>query len=209
MADTLDVITLTEAKNAINIAASDTSQDTELAGYVTAVSRRLDTLCGPIVQRTVSNETYYVSYDQTFIDLKVRPVASITSCTEYTWAGDATTLSQETVSVKPNDAYLLDPSPLVPYRLQRRVSGVPYRFYPGGSVVITYVAGRTDTTANVDPVFKQGATIMLSQLWRREQGVGTQTFGLPDQGGTMIPTFAVPRAVIELLAEHLRPMGVA
>lgn len=208
MADTLDVITLAEAKSAINIDSADTSQDTELAGYITAVSRRLDTLCGPIVKRTYSGEQYLVSRDL-YIDVRYRPIYSVAAVYEYSADGSYTALSAESTSVKPQDAYLIDPSTRERFRIYRRSSGLMYRFPYNGIVELTYDAGRATNTAGVDPVFKQGAVIMLAQLWRREQGIGTNNFGMVDQGGSVVPTFAVPRAVIELLAEYLRPMGVA
>lgn len=208
MADTLDVITLAEAKASINIASSDTSQDVELAGYVTAVSRRLDTLCGPIVKRTFTGEQYMVSRDL-YIDVRYRPIYSVASVWEYNSDGTYTALDAESASSKPVNGYLIDPSTRERFRIYRRSSGLMYPFPYYGIIEVTYDAGRAADTASVDPVFKQGAAIMLAQLWRREQGIGTNNFGLADQGGSMIPTFAVPRAVIELLAEYLRPTGVA
>ncbi len=56
MSDTLDVISLAEGKSAVGITTGDTSQDTALAQKITAVSRRIDRLCGPVVQRTVTDE---------------------------------------------------------------------------------------------------------------------------------------------------------
>jgi hypothetical protein len=208
MADTLDVITLAEAKSAINIASSDTSQDTELAGYVTAVSRRLDTLCGPVVKRTISGEQHMVSRDL-YIDVRYRPIYSVAAVYEFSTDGTALPLNNETTTVKPEDGFLIDPNTRERYRIFRRSSGLMYPFPYYGIVEVSYDAGRYADTASVDPVFKQGAAIMLAQLWRREQGIGTANFGLSDQAGTTIPTFAVPRAVLELLAEYLRPAGVA
>lgn len=209
MADTLDLISLAEGKSAVNIASADTSQDTELAAYITGVSRRIDTLCGAVVNRTITSETHWQG-GGAFIDLKYRPAYSVTTVTEYDTSGTSTTLTAESVSSKPANGYLLDTTPLVPYRIYRRESGGPSLFPAGGAVVVTYVAGRYATTAAVDEVFKRAAAIMLAQLWRREQGIGSETFGaVTDFPGQIIPTFAVPRAVLELLAEHLRPTGVA
>ena len=209
MADTLDIVSLSEGKAALNIASSDTSQDSELAAYITGVSRRIDTLCGAVVNRTITNETHWCGAGA-FIDLKYRPVSSVTTVTEYDASGASTSLTAETVSSKPADGFLLDTTPLVPYRVYRRSGGGPYLFPAGGSVVVTYVAGRYANTTAVDEVFKRAAAIMLAQLWRREQGIGSETFGsVTDFPGQIVPTFAVPRAVLDLLAAHLRPVGVA
>lgn len=209
MADTLDVITLAEGKGAVNIATSDTSQDTELAGYITAVSRRLDSLCGPVVARTIAEEDH-LSYGQAVIETRQRPIYAIAGVVEYDSAGVHTHLSEETITTKPADAWLVDPSTSSRFRVLRRSYGLPYTFPQGGIVRLEYSAGRYATTAAVDAVFKQAAAIMIANLWRREQGVGSNTFGnAGDMFNPLIPTFAVPRAVLELLAEHLRPAGIA
>lgn len=208
MADTLDIISLNEAKAAVNIDTSNTTYDNELAAYITGVSRRIDTLCGYVVKRTISNETHYCGAAP-FIDVRHPPISSVTSCTEYDQDGTSTSLTGETVSSKPTDAYLIDITAEAPFRIYRRSQGGPYTFPAGGSVVVTYVAGRYATTAAVDEVFKRGAAIMFSHLWRREQGVGSSTFGPVDDVGLGIPAFAVPRAVVELLAEYIRPAGIA
>lgn len=208
MADTLDIVSLTEAKAAVNIDASNTSYDTEIAAYITGVSRRIDTLCGPVVRRTISAETHWCGAAP-FVDVRHVPIASVSSVVEYDQDGTATTLTAETVSTKPTDGYLIDITREVPTRIYRRSQGGPYTFPAAGAVVITYGAGRYANTAAVDEVFKRGAAIMFSHLWRREQGVGSTTFGPLEDTGLGTPTFAVPRAVVELLAEHLRPAGVA
>lgn len=209
MADTLDLITLAEGKSAVNIASADTTQDTELAAYITAISRRIDSLCGPVVRRLHAEEDH-LTYGNTYIDVRNVPIHSVEGVVEYDTDGAHTHLAEETITSKPASAWLVDPSTKVLFRILRRSQGLPYNFPYGGIVRVEYYSGRYTSTANVDAVFKQAAAIMLAHLWRREQGVGSSTFGLPmegSMGGT--PTFAVPRAVLELLAEHLRPMGIA
>jgi hypothetical protein len=209
MADTLDLIALSEGKAAINIASTDTTQDTELKGYITAISRRIDSLCGPVVRRLYQDEDH-LTYGNTYIDLRTPPIYSVEGVVEYDQDGVHTHLTEETVTTKPVSAWLVDPSTKVQFRVLRRSEGLPYTFPYGGIVRVEYYAGRYLDTAAVDAVFKQAAAIMLAHLWRREQGVGSSTFGLATEGGMGgTPTFAVPRAVLELLAEHLRPMGIA
>lgn len=206
MADTLDVISLTEGKSALNIQSSDTSQDTELAAYITAVSRRLDELCGPIVKRTITAEEYPGGGGA--IHLRHAPVSvnsttTITSVSEYS-SGTATALTAETLAASTSYDYRFDATTGL---LSRRASWSDTNF---GSqrVVVTYAAGRYANTAAVDAKFKQAASIMLAQLWRKEQGVGgSATFGV--QAETGIPTFSVPNAVLELLGDELRPPSLA
>jgi len=209
MADTLDVVTLAEGKSAINIASSDTSQDTELAAYITAVSRRLDSLCGPVVARTIAEEDH-LTYGQHVIETRLRPIYTVQAVVEYDSAGVHTHLTEETITTKPADAWLIDPTTTARFRILRRSEGLPYTYPEGGIVRVEYQAGRYANTAAVDPVFKQAAAIMIANLWRREQGVGSNTFGTAgDMFNPLVPTFAVPRAVLELLAEYLRPAGIA
>lgn len=209
MADTLDVITLAEAKLAVNIASSDTSQDTELAAYITAISRRLDSLCGAVVKRLYQDEDH-MTYGEHVIEVHNRPIFDVQGVVEYSSDGTHIHLTEETVTTKPADGWLIDPTTKSRFRILRRSSGMTYNYPIDGIVRLEYNAGRYATTATVDPVFKQAAAIMLANLWRREQGVGSQTFGTAgDMFNPLVPTFAVPRAVLELLAEYLRPAGIA
>lgn len=208
MADTLDVLTLDEGKRALNIPLADTSFDTEVASYITAVSQRLDDLTGPIVKRTVTDEVHDGGLG--FILPVHTPVLSVTSVAQYT-SGTATTLTAETVGASTTTNYLLIGGGSHESVILRRSSWSDSVFAPGRSnVLITYVAGRFENTASVSPKFKQGAAKMLSLLWKGDQGAGTVTFGAPVEAeGLGIIGFAVPRAVTDLLAEELRPPVVA
>ena len=199
---TLDVITSSEAKDALSIPAADTSHDSVvLPAYITAVSLRLDELVGPIVNRTLTNEAhdgggYAVRLDK-------YPQASVTSVTEYR-STDATALTAETVSTSPANGYLWIPTTGV---ILRRSGKLDYPFPPGRqNVLVTYVAGRAANTAAVDSRYKLAAQIMLAAIWRREQAGLSQSFGeLPSLGAT----FAVPNAVLELLNDQLLGPEVA
>lgn len=199
MAATLDIITLAEGRAAINMLAQDTTQDSEIAAYVTAASQRIDQLAGPVVVRTITAELH----DGTGSEVRLRyyPVSSITSVTEYVGA-TGTVLTAETVGgAYIGTNYALDARYGV---LTRRSGGVDAPFsYGRGRVAVTYVAGRFANTAAVDPLYKTATTVLLSHWWRREQGSDPITsyqrsFGL-----------AVPRAVVEMLAGEPRRAMVA
>lgn len=177
MADTLDVISLAEAKTALNIATGVTTWDTPLAQAITAISRQLDDLCGPIVNRTVTDELHDGG-DWT-IRLRKRPVASITTVTEYDGT-NGTTLTAETNAAKATSNYLHDGTfgTITSGLLRRRDTDSDAWFEPGRrNIAVTYVAGRAANTAAVDAKFKQAAVMMLRNIWTAEMASGTDTFG--------------------------------
>lgn len=200
---TLDVITLAEAHAAINLDDGDTDHDAELARFVTAVSLRMDALVGPVVNRTITAEVHDGGSGLVF--LKYAPVSSITSLAE--WSGNtSTTLTVETLGSPTSSNYVLTSASGLLYR---RSGGYDTTFASGrGNVVVTYVAGRAANTAAVDARFKTAAAMMLAHLWRKDQGAGNVTFGAVDVG-PIVPRFAVPNAVLELLADQLLAPAVA
>jgi hypothetical protein len=199
-----DLLTLSEAKAALNVDsdALGSTQDVELAAYVAAVSARLDELLGPVVTRT---ETVRLDGGACFVQLRA-PVASVTSVVEYD-QGEATALDEETLTELPDDGWLLEEDTGV---LWRRKSGRDAAFPAGRrNVAVTYTAGRAAQTA-VPPRFKVAAALCLAHLWRREQGMGSVTYGEAAVVASPVPAWAVPRAVLELLADELLPpQGVA
>lgn len=199
MADTLDIITLAEGRAAVNLHASDTSQDTEVAAYITAVSRRLDQVVGPVVVRTITAETHDTS--GRFVRLHHSPVSSVTTVTEYVGT-TGTVLTAEAVGVATTaNNYALDARYGI---ITRRSGGTDAHFSLGRSrLVVTYVAGRYATTAAVDPLFKSAASIFVAHLWRREQASEPMTAYQRSHG------LAIPRVVKEMLTDEWRLPAVA
>jgi hypothetical protein len=196
-----DLLTLDEAKRALNIDPGNTNFDTELALYVTALSERIDQECGPVVKRSVSGEAHAGGGLVIYPDYV--PVAAVGSVVEYV-GGTATTLTAATDTVAGD--YLLE-NPGTLHSFISRWSNFNVRRFAGGRVVINYVAGRFDSTAAVSALFKQAASTFLVHLWQT-QGSGSATFGSPAEA---IPQFglgfAVPNRVVEMLA-HERIAGV-
>ena len=210
MADTLDLLTLAEAKSRLRIAGSDTSRDEELAAYITAVSKMLDEWVGPTVQRTVTDETHdgLTGYGcrRQRITLQRRPVVSVTTVLEYSGTS-ATTLSLKSTSSHPDNGYRLEPyaaDPGLYSGVVVRTSGSHDWWWEPerNNVKVTYAAGRVASTTAVDARFKQAAGLVLKNLWREEEfSVGVEgEFDVPRQ---TFPTFAMPNAVKELLADEL------
>lgn len=197
-----DLLTLSEAKQGLAQDELFADKDTLLAGYIGAISKRLDEVCGPIVQRTITDELYDGG---SYIWLKSKPVASISSVIEYDGT-TATTLTRQTNTVEPSEGYILHPTR---GKLTRTISGLPTNFCSGlQNIKITYVAGRYTTTATVDPLFKIAAQAFLSHVWKMNQGMGSNTYGDYD-GGQAIITFALPNRVKDLLGTEIELPQIA
>ncbi|MBP7594300.1 MAG: hypothetical protein KA755_01475 [Candidatus Microthrix sp.] len=202
--DTLDVLTLLEGKVAVGITGSDTTSDTALAQKITAVSRKLDRVFGPIVQRTITGEVHPGGHET--VILRHRPVTSYASVTEYSGT-TGTVLTAEDYDTQPADGYSPDrwQTASAPYSgvIRRRFSGNPGNFARGPEAVrVTYLAGRYTTTATVDPLFKEAAGIMLANLWRQSEP-SVLTVGEFDVPSRNFPTFGLPNASGDLLEEEL------
>lgn len=203
MADTLDVLTLAEAKAELSIGTGDTSKDTTLARKITAVSRRIDQLCGPIVVRTFTGEV--LEGGATHAWVQFRPVFSWTTVTEYS-ATEAQVLDPEDYDTQPTYGYIAQrggtPTSVYSGRLERRSAGGALAFPAGPEAVrVTYVAGRYATTAAVDPLFKEAAAIMLKNAWRTQESA-VQALGEFDVPAQNFPRFGTPNYVRDILADE-------
>jgi hypothetical protein len=203
VADTYDVLTLVEAKASLKKHTS-ALDETTLASWVTAASRRLDTLVGPIVRRSVSEELSGEA--ETTLYLRYFPNTAISSVIEYSGA-IGSELVEETRGALV-DGYLAEPYSFDPTflgnELHRRIGGVDASWASGRrNVVVTYIAGRYADTASVDPLFKRSCGLMLINAWRSLENTTVEQ-GDYDIPISSFPTFAVPRAVRELLKDQLQ-----
>lgn len=189
MADTLDILTLTEAKTALNIPSATTTYDTELAQVITAASRIVDSVYGPVVQRAVTKNivspagTIYLDWP-----------AAVTSVTEYR-SGTATVLTAEDFDTA--GTYRLDTTTGA---LTRRLSWADTYWY-ANELVVVYTSGRAANTAAVDEKFKEAAVVALVHLWQHR---GAQS-GAGSFGGDGAPFGGVPFSSKQLHAK-LRAM---
>lgn len=203
--DLYDVLTTTEAKQILSVALTDSSKDSTIERLVTTVSRRLDTLVGPVVQRSVTSEAH--DGGCTSIHLEMYPVSAVASVSEYRGtSGYAVTA--ETAGTQPTSGFYAERykanRSLMSGVLVRRVSGSTDAWYPGfGNVLVTYTAGHAASTTTVDPRHKEAAELMLRNLWRSYENTvgGVDQYDVPIQS---FPTFAVPKAVRDLLAEEIQ-----
>lgn len=205
MADTYDLLTLTEGKASLRIDPNDHYSDELLAGVITAVSRRLDLAIGPTVVRSVSGEAHQGGYPR--VELRYAPVQAVGQIREFQGTNPVT-LTEQTTTLEPNDGwygerYAPDPS-LYSGIIVRTYSGYPARFWSGvGNVVCSYTAGRVASTSLVDSRIKEGAKLVLRNWWRlyEQSTAGFEEFEVPQSN---FPTFALPRACCELLHDLWR-----
>lgn len=199
----IDLLTAAEAKQELGIGAADTSKDLVLARKISAVSQRLDQACGPIVQRTVTGEVLEGGGHEAWV--KLGPVFSWTSVTEYSGTV-AQVLDPEDYDTQPAYGYVAQrggtPTSVYTGRLSRRSAGGSLMFPVGPEAVrVTYVAGRYDTTAGVDPLFKEAAAVMLKNAWRTQEAA-LQDLGEFDVPAQNFPRFGIPNYVRDMLAEE-------
>lgn len=202
-----DVVSYDLARQALSIGPVDTSKKTLLESAIEAVSQRMDEVCGPIVQRTLTQVIDVPRWEHvTSLRLAVGPVASITSVKSYD-LGAETTLTAETLTTAGD--YLAELEQRVrPDGTSQMLSGVLRRrsafsdssWECGSRVQVVYVAGRHATTSAVADRFVQAALISLRSVWRTYQSqVATASDGDYAAPFQAFPNVVVPAAALELV----------
>ncbi len=194
-----DLVTLTETKASLRLPSN--ASDGLLAAWVSAVSVRVDELCGPVVNRTITDEFHDGGWPSIYP--RFVPVSSVTSLSEYDSAGTVTALSAEDYDTKPASAFLVDGEVV-----RRRASGADALFVSGRrNVRLTYVAGRVASTAAVTEQFKRAALVIVAHMWREEHGQASTSFAGDDGLVTVGAGWAIPRRARDLLGNEMRPQA--
>ncbi len=202
MADDLDWIAYTDAREALGFSPGDTTLADLFAIYITGVSRRLDEYAGPAVIREVSGELH--DGGRRSITLDQSPVTEITALTEYDGATSTTITGHTLGDAHPSDGFTVDLSSGIVHRF---ASGAGSRFCPGHqNIEATYTAGRVADTAGVDPLFVEQAIVTLDVWWNRNRP-GLVTEGEFETPGARFPRFAIPNHTVEALRHHRRELG--
>jgi hypothetical protein len=183
------LVSLSDVKDSMNIAQSDTSLDTELRGYIATATHIIEHEVGACSRRTVT-DTFKGTWTQPSLVLRTQPVISITSVTEKGVTLDGTADYQ-----------------LTPFGTLIRTIGGGGTLYERGwwyginDVTVTYVAGRAIIPANI-----LEAAMRLVGLHARPQLGGEyapfDTADTPGQGTTILG-FYVPRSVVDLLIPNV------
>lgn len=203
---TWDVLTLEEAKQALNVTAT-VKHDAELPAYITATSDRLDRLIGPVVQRDITDEVHDGGREHIY--LTFFPVVFVSTVVEHADT-EPVVLEPETATAQPGEAYATHPyrrGDLLSHRITRRSSSGRHRnarFAVGtNNITVSYVAGRCADTASVDPLYKHAAGLMLANFWRAQQD-SSGSVGEFDVPQSSFPRWAVPRAVVQLVEDEVQ-----
>ncbi len=173
------VISLTDAKNHLNMSLTITKNDAELRDHIEAATRVVEFYVGPVGVREV---TEVVSGGGSLI-LSRTPAISLTSVDPVHTGG---------LSYAVSDLDLDGATGIVRHLLGWRFVG-PLR--------VVYQAGRAVVAAN----HQMAARIIVKHLWEtqrggsRRPGMGGQSDDIVEQQLVSVMGFAVPRRAVELL----------
>ena len=176
-----DLLTLSEARDALNLSATATDDDAEIWSiYIPAITPVVEDIVGPVVQRSV---TYTTDGGKTSILL---PHSGLVSLDSITIDGVAQVASKDYTA-----------------NLSVGVIRPVWSWFGGGngSVTVTYTAGIAASTETVPAAIKLAARLILANLWQGDQQGYRPEFGTPgDDASMQTPSgFAVPRQAYALL----------
>lgn len=189
-------VTAAEAKT--QLSKTDTVDDTELQGFVEAITAVVESITGPIA---ATSYTESIDGGESTIALRHLPVVSVTSITEYQ-GNNAVTLTEATTPAGATSGlnYSLDKATGVITRLSG--PGWAYPFFVGTrNIVVTYTAGYATAPANV----RLAALELIRENWTQSKNGGRRP--QTDDGYTINGWF-VPNRVHELLRPNAQIPGI-
>lgn len=196
----MPLLTLAQARTAIGIPATETSKDTDLTFYTTAIQPIIEDIVGPVESRACDD---WLDGGATSIVLLTRPVLAVSAVVEA--AGNVTyTLTEQPLGGATSNAYgyTIDKDTGV---LVRRSSGTEIPFAAGRrNVHVTYTAGRSSIPPNVTLAARR----LLRHLWQQEQQGSRPAMSGAEPTVTTPSGYAVPKVVVELCGSEARPWGM-
>lgn len=176
----MPVLTLDEAKLQLNIPASDTSHDVELADFVAAACLAVEHYTGPADDKQVVEQLRLGSAPAAEVLLTTRPLVGVVSVTSSEPGG--VTYDPANMDVdKWRGILTVDAGPLLT-----------------GRVTVTYTAGNggiVPKTANI------AARVILQHLWSTQRGGSRRPSARGGDDVVEVPGvgYAVPRAAVQML----------
>ncbi len=197
MADPIDILTPEEATRAALGVDGAGQHASAIARANTAVSERIDDLCGPVVAREVA-EVHDGGHR--FIWPRQAPVFEVTSLGEFDGATLTTFVDESAFGTvgTANGFAVVDGG----HRIERRSGGGPALFTAGaGSLELVYLAGRFPDTESVSSKFKVAAEAILRRVWDREASAWARATDPFEEN--LQPTSRFFRAVDPMIDEWL------
>lgn len=192
VATTLRIIGLAEAKEHRNITA--TADDRELLDFIGAAQKMIEGKVGPVVPFPVVDEVHYPATD--LLVLKNSPVVEVTAVQEYSGGTG--------LGVLPAGQYRLDQQAGM---LRRLTASGSAGWWQGSEVRVSYTPGRRPIPDNLRLAAKE----LVGHLWKRSQalrGGGRAGQATPEETVAGMG-YAMPNAVLEMIADDLRLPGLA
>lgn len=186
------VLSLQDAKDALNIPQANTTDDAELQRKLASIGSSLERFTGgPILNRSVTERVDATSSPWE-LRLMKRPLVAVTSVTDVA-TGAVIDISDTEVDT--NAGFL------------RRKSGIAF----GGVSQIYTVVYTAGWGTAVPPAIADAATVIMQHLWENQRGGATI---VPSQGGnemTTLPGFGymIPNLAAEQMAPYARVGAVA
>jgi hypothetical protein len=183
----VSIITLDEARQALNYDPDDISDDAELQLYVDAITGVVEDYKAETIEPTFVTEELELPGLRKFY-LSTGPVISLSAITALdAWS------------------FVPDVSTLHVTKETGRVRVGPSGFPPRGFVAITYQAGYSPIPLR----YKRGALVILQHVWETQRGTSlTATLGIvgPEERGAT-STFSIPRKALEWLGPPRQVAG--
>jgi len=205
----VSILSLAEARRALRISASDTSEDDFIRDFNPAVTNVVEWWCGPVLVQTVVEE---LRAGGLTVMLSKPPVLNLLA-----WTSVPAEFSADTSRVVP-----VPPSPMFPVMIYgptyplaqlhvnktrsevRHTAGLPFYY---GPYLWMYSAGRPV----VPDCILDGSRAILRHLYSMERGgQGGAAIGQADEETTMTPFgFAVPNRALEMMAPEALAGAIA
>jgi hypothetical protein len=186
----MSVLPLQDAKDALNIAQSNTAYDIEIAVMVASIESTLERITGGPLFTTSITERVKVGHGYRSLVLRQRPVVAVTSITDI---ASSTALLSTDLDVDTNAGII------------RRKLELPF-WSRGPYYTVVYTAGWGTV---LPAAFNLAARILLAHLWEVQQGpssrpaMGAGGFDAATQAYHNVGLgFAVPNRVVEILAPY-------
>ena len=186
------VLSLADAKAALNQPAGVTTYDAKIMQYVRAMTGFIEKYCGVVNVRTFTERVYVggmsIVLNKTPVleaPLQVNQIISITPVLTYGLTYNVTQLT-------------------VDYRngIVRHTAGLPFIY---GPYDVSYSAGRTI----VPDAILLGSEAILKHQWQQERGGSGQVGSFGTDDVTVMWGFAVPNRALEILEPERAQMGIA